>query len=109
MEKFYSILIDLAVLGFFGMLYYFIQKRRIIKASVLEVQAAVQEFLYELHSFLERNKSANYYKELDDFARKLETAANSNELDYMQTALNRIPANLPEKLKNDLRAIKELF
>ncbi len=57
MNTFYSILVDLGVLGFFGFLYYWWQKRRIIRASVYEVRENVQEFLYDLHSYLEKNKS----------------------------------------------------
>ncbi|MEX1099722.1 MAG: hypothetical protein WEB87_04810, partial [Bacteriovoracaceae bacterium] len=72
MENFYSIVVDLGVLAFFGLLYYLFQRRRIIKASTREIQERIQEFLYELHSFLEKNKGKSIYSELDQYALKLE-------------------------------------
>lgn len=109
MSSIYSILIDLGVLGFFGLLYYWWQKRRIIRASVYEVKESVQEFLYDLHSYLEKNKSAKEYSLLDDYARNLEAAANTDDLGQMKVAVMQRPIELPQHLYNSLEEIEKLF
>lgn len=109
MSWFYSILIDLAVLGFFGFLYYMWQRRRIIKHSVFEIQNRLQDFLYDLHSYLEENKNKSFYSELDAFARSLELAANTNDLSAMKLALSKSPESMPSELSEDLERIEKLF
>lgn len=109
MSAFYTILLDLSVLAFLGGLYYFFQKRRIIKASTLEIQDSVQEFLYELHSFLEENKTAPFYEELNSFALNLEAAANTNDLGNMEAAVRQTPKDLPKNLQEELDNIGRLF
>lgn len=109
MQNLYAILIDLGVLGLFGLLYYFFQRRRIIKSSTLEVQDNIQELLYELHSFLEKNKDASFYAELDGFALRLEEAANTHDLSTMRATVEDHPESLPPRFKENLKAIKELF
>lgn len=109
MSAFYSILIDLGILGFFGLLYYWFQRRRIIRASVLEVQDRIQEFLYDLHAFLDKNKNASFYTDLDAFALNLEKAANTHDLKEMRVALSNIPPGLPSEFQKELSSIEALF
>lgn len=109
MSGVYSILIDLGVLGAFGFLYYWLQKRRIIKASTLEIQERIQELLYDLHSYLEKHKSASFYSELDNYAVELERAANTHDLGEMRLAVKAAPQRLPDNLKAELNSIEELF
>lgn len=109
MEKFYSILIDLGVLGLFGLLYYILQRRRILRASSFEAKERIQEFLYNLHSFLDGKESSKSYAALDGYARELESAANESDLKILEQKIREMPGELPQDLREELKSILNIF
>ena len=108
MSSFYSILIDLGVLCFFGLLFYWYQKRRIIRNSTYEIQVGLQKLIYDLHNYLDQKESEEYYQELNTYTEKLEQLIQSPSLIYEKDQLNP-PNSFPIELKDDLYKIQELF
>jgi hypothetical protein len=108
MENFYAILIDLAVLAFFGFLFYLFQKRRIIRSSTYEIQDKLQKFIFDLHSYLDGKNDEMFYQELNSYAERLETLLNNPDILSQKNQLNA-PKALPDDLKDDLEQILKLF
>ncbi|MCO4755674.1 MAG: hypothetical protein KC478_14425 [Bacteriovoracaceae bacterium] len=109
MATFYSLLFDIGVLAFFGLLYYTWQKNRIIKASTAQIRADLSDFIYELHEYLDGKEGSNDYAALNDFATELEQAIETPSLESMKNKVDKAPKALPEKLQLELDRISALF
>lgn len=109
METFYSILIDLGVLTFLGLLYYLWQRRRIIVYSTQEITGELQDFLYHFHSYLQEHQNEEYYTELNAFALSIEESLQTQELALIQRSLNNAPSSLPEEFQKIINQIHKLF
>ncbi|MBC75446.1 MAG: hypothetical protein CME64_05460 [Halobacteriovoraceae bacterium] len=109
MDNFYSILIDIVVLGFFGLLYYTWQKGRIIKASKAQIKAEISDLIYELHEYLDGKEQTSEYQELNSFALALEKCTEQEEFGPMERCLSSSPNQLPARFRADISKIKALF
>lgn len=108
MENVYPILIDLGVLGFFGFLFYFFQRRKILRNSSYEIKQRLQKFIFDLHEFLDGKNEQDFYSVLNTYALNLETVLNSeNILDEKNSLI--APQALPEELKEEIESILKLF
>lgn len=108
MNQFYSILIDLGVLGFFGLLFYIIQKRRILKHSAYEIREQLQKFIFDLHVYLDDKKNETFYRELDEYAQNLEALLPDENILQLKERLTP-PSSLPEEMKQEIGQIQKLF
>lgn len=108
MQDFYSILIDLGVLSFFGFLFYFLQRRRILKHSSYEIREQLQKFIFDLHVFLDDKQNESFYQELDEFAQKLEMILPDQNILDKKEDLNP-PNSLPKNMKQEIELIQSLF
>lgn len=99
-----GIAIDLAVLSFLGWLYYFFQKKRILKSYKLNFNHRKEDFLLELHSTIENNNDNENenIKALNLFAQDVEKANSVTDLKSIST-----PSNLDQRLKELFLNLKE--
>lgn len=108
MENVYPILIDIGVLGFFGFLFYFFQKRRIIRNSTYEIQHRLQKVIFDLHTFLDGKNEQVFYSELNAYAETLEKIISSDNILEQKECLTP-PQNLPDEIKAEIIEIINLF
>ena len=108
MESAYPILIDLGVLGFFGFLFYFLQRRKILRNSTYEIKNRLQKLIFDLHVYLDGKNEQVFYSELNTYALTLESTLKSENILKEKDSLIA-PASLPEELSQELSEIMKLF
>ncbi len=99
MDTWLTVLIELGVLAFFGLLYYIIQKRRILRKDKEDIFYLLEQLIYELHHFLEENKQQNFYSDLNKICLNLELQLENKTLNEIQSSLNQIDTPVPEKIQ----------
>lgn len=72
MDTWLHILIDLLILSFFGILYYFFQKKRIIRISLEDILENLDSFRFKLNEFTESKKNSPDYLSIQSFNNKFE-------------------------------------
>ena len=108
MTSFYSILIDLGVLAFFGLLFYYFQRRRIIKHSKYEIRELLQKFIFDLHVYLDDKQRESDYKKLNQYAEDLEKLLPREDILNLKDQLTP-PKELPENMQREIEQIIQLF
>jgi len=108
MNMVYSILIDIGVLAFFGVLFYLFQRRRILRNSAYEIKDGIQKLTFDLHHFLDDKKNESFYNELNEYALKLEGLLDSMNIHEQRDQL-QAPKSLPSELKEQLDKVISLF
>lgn len=93
MSNFLAIFWEMAILGFLALLFYFYQRRKILSPSKPQEmlnKSEWRQYLYELHCFLDENKEAPFYEELNDFALELEHAYINQDMPLFSQKLLQI-------------------
>ena len=72
MDTWLHILIDLLILSFFGILYYFFQKKRIIRISLEDILENLDSFRFKLNEFTESKMNSSDYLSIQSFNNKFE-------------------------------------
>lgn len=89
MDTFWTILIDIGVLSVFALIYYLIQRRRILTFSLEEIFIHADELIYLCHEQIDNLKKANEdnYQHLETFVEALEVELESEEVDSLKDFL----------------------
>lgn len=110
MDLFKNIIVDLLVLCFFGLLYYFYGKKKIINS----LESLDQEFKWQLdqiivsiHEFLDANKNLTSFKEINDFVTKLEDRIHQSHTDFPKDLVS--PNDLPDEIKQQLNDLSHFL
>lgn len=93
MAQLESIFWELLLLGFFGLLYYLYQRRKILSPkSPADLISGIEwsSYIYELHSFLEKEQAQASYEELNESALRLEDAYLHKDLSQFSHHLLKI-------------------
>lgn len=104
MDLFKNIIVDLLVLCFFGLLYYFYGKKRIINSLEnldQEFRWQLDQIIVSIHEFLEVNKNHTSFKEINDFVTKLEESVHQSHTDFPKDLVS--PNDLPDEIKQQLK------
>lgn len=101
METWLKILIDITVLSFLGLLYYFYQKRRILRVSFNQVINDLESFRLELNEYLEMHSSNTIGQ---NFCDKFENAFNQQDLSTI-LELQNATLGLDSKLEADFQLL----
>lgn len=107
MESLTNIIIDLLVLSFFALLYYFYTRRRIIHSMEFEFQEKLGEIIYLIHEFLESNKQIESFNEINSFVNDLEVLITKDQSNFPKN-LN-IPKDLPTDIQNEFEILFKLL
>jgi hypothetical protein len=74
------ILVDVSILAFFGILYYFYQKRRIIRISLEDIVENLDSFRFKLNEYTESKSNSSDYSLIQSFNNKFEELYQSQSL-----------------------------
>jgi uncharacterized membrane protein YgaE (UPF0421/DUF939 family) len=108
--KLYAILIEIGLLCVLGILYYFFQKRRILKHAKNELLYAFEDFLYDLNVFLEENKTDQSYQQIQKFIEDTEVFVSQQKTEKLCQYLKENDFNAPnEQLAQTWNSIKEII
>jgi len=77
MDLWLNILIDISILAFVGLLYYFYQKRRIIQISKADILADLESYRLKLNEFAETQQEKHEFDLINELCEKVD--------DYCQT------------------------
>ncbi len=80
LDSWLFILVDISILGFFGILYYFYQKRRIIRISLEDIQENLEDFRLKLNEYNDEMKHSDVYSNLQEFTDSFEANFQSEDL-----------------------------
>lgn len=105
-DTWFNLIIEMGVLAFLGLLYYFYQKRKIIRFDKEEIFELVGEVTYELNHFLEEKKEEAFYNTLNIFCTQLEECSENSSIQQLHEILKELPSNIPEKIKIKVQEIK---
>lgn len=85
MENIWKLAFELAFLSFLGLLYYFFQKKRIIKFTIEEIYIHADSLIYLCHEQIEKLKNAKgQYTELEEFVEAFEAEIELEEVDSLK-------------------------
>lgn len=99
-----NILIDIGVLAFIGLLYYFYQKRRIIRVSHEMILYDLNDFRFKLNEFIEKNATHPQLEHLQDLATNIDQIYETQQFDSFHQLLD-YQNTLPEELSKTLLAL----
>lgn len=85
MDTWLHILVDLSILSFFGVLYYFYQKRRIIRTSYEDIIENLDKFRYELNEYTEHMSKQDSYTQIQNFNNKFEDLYEKMDIESFST------------------------
>ena len=105
MDSWWNVLVEAAVLVFFGLLYYFWQKRRIISRDTIEVFEKVHQLTLTLNSYLDGKENESYYQRLNDFTTQLELALKEESIDQIIEAMKMDQGQLTEDITKQITEI----
>ena len=106
MAPWLKITLDISVLAFLGLLYYFIQRRRIIKNDLGEIFHFLEKAIYQSNEFLDNKQDKQFYSRVNSFIESLEKSLEGSDINLLNESLNSIPSELPEEVQIQLREIK---
>lgn len=101
-----NILIDIGILSCIGLLYYFYQKKRIIKNSYQFILENLQHFRYSLNEYVEQMNESDNYQALREFSDQFEVIYQNNELESFSGLLKKQQL-LSKELKNQLNLLND--
>lgn len=101
-----KILIELAVLSFFGFLYYFWQRKRIIRNDIYDIYEKLDEIIYNIEEFI-KDDSKNTNEDLKIFINEVEQALKTTNLKDVYLSIEKVNKNLPSEMETDLTLIQE--
>lgn len=107
MAPWVKILLDLSVLAALGLLYYFVQRRRIIKSDLSEIFHFIEKNIFKAHEFLDTKKENEQYKLMNSFVEGLEKSLETADVKLLNSYLQQIPKGFPKEIKDELNSIKE--
>ncbi len=109
MDSWMQILIELGILALIGLIYYVIQKRRIIYHDKNEIFHKLDELHYVLNEFLHDKDSEAYYASLNEFIGKLDDILQYPTIEGVITLIDSFPQVdvLPEDIMQKLNEIRE--
>lgn len=107
MDSWMNFIFELGVLCFFGFLYYFFQKRRIIRVDTEEIFFQINEIIYDLNNYLDGKESEESYQKLNNLTKDLEKILdNTNIEDVIKFTLGNDFDYVPSDIKKKLLDIK---
>jgi hypothetical protein len=75
-----QILVDISILLFFGVLYYFYQKRRIIRVSLEDIVENLDSFRLQLNEYTENKVGSSNYLSIQSFNNEFEKLYQAEDL-----------------------------
>jgi O6-methylguanine-DNA--protein-cysteine methyltransferase len=108
MNQWLYVLIDIGVLGFFALLYYIYQKRRIIYYSEVEFRLELESLIDNLHYYLEENKDHNQFTQINQFVSQLEKYLEKNPEEISELTITP-PQELPQHFKEHFEHITNML
>lgn len=107
MDQWQKVVIDIAVLAFFALLYYLYQKNRIIYYSQKEFFQELESFLENIQLFLDNNQDMKDRDKYHDFINALEPY--HHKIPKKEDLVIDTPENFPEELKAHFEHLKGLL
>lgn len=101
MESWLNIIIDIGVLAFIGLLYYFFQKRRIIKVTHEMIIQDLSEYRLKVNEFIEQKVKSKELNKLQEFADLLDKIYQTQDLESFHHLI-QYQDILSQKLSNQL-------
>ena len=101
-----TVAIEICILGFFALLYYLYQGRKVKRHFHNERVEAYALWIYDYHHYLEEIKDSPHYNELNAFVAEIETVDLENQM-QRQTLNSKIPKSMDDELKERLCKILE--
>lgn len=97
---------ELAVLAFFGLLYYIWQRRKIIRVDLAELYQSIDEFTFNITEFLNEEDNRAKYPKLIQINKDIHTALQLRELKTIQGHFEEINFTVPSEIEEDIAKIK---
>ncbi|MBD65382.1 MAG: hypothetical protein CME62_09250 [Halobacteriovoraceae bacterium] len=101
MEAFYPILIDIGVLALILLLYYLIQRYRIIRNDKFEIRDIIEELAEQIHQFSEDNPEHPHRKKLETYADHIRELFETSRFEELAREMKTPPAELPSEMRYD--------
>lgn len=105
-----NIAIDIGVLSFIGLVYYFYQKRRIIRISKEEILYALHEFRLKINEFADLSKDSSQYEQIKNFTDLFENELQAQNLEGFLLLKNKasyLDSELSDKFHQILFKIED--
>ena len=109
MKHLWTILIEFAFLGLLGVLYYYYQKRKIMKQDREDIYASLKEMLADLQEELEKNEIRNKADVTSFIKRLTDSNEQRNYVDLISTLKqfeNKIPATFSASFPHFIEQIQ---
>jgi hypothetical protein len=102
-----SLLLEFAVLCFFGLLYYLWQRRKIIRTDLQSVYQEVDKLIYDIKEFLKEESNKDDFKELAQFLSKLEESYLKEDIVLISESLKVTVSKIPTEIQLDINIIND--
>lgn len=107
MQTFYPLLAELGVLVAIALLYYLIQRYRIIRNDKFEIKQIIEECAEQIHQYVEENPSTPNKDALESYADKIVSCFRNQEYKALANALRMPPREIPDELRYDSENLYE--
>ena len=106
MSTWLNILIDIGILSLIGLMYYFWQKKRIIRVSHEAIVHDLENFRLKLNEFVQSMVNNEGYQVLKNFSDQFEELFQTGDIEGFDE-LSKQDRYLSSELKNDLKALND--
>lgn len=106
-EELLLILIEITFVLALAGLYYWFQRKRIIRFDILELYQEVDQILYKLNHFLDKKQKEALYPSLNSYLESLEKSLEDSELDQLYEQLKNPPSEVPFEIQQDIAQAKK--
>ena len=107
MDTFWKIVIEIGILGFFALLYYLFQRKKILQFSSDEIFFHLDELIYNIHERIDFLKSQGQTVEsFQTYIDKLERIRKATDIEKLQVFLQI--HQLPDEDSKLKRSLKDL-
>lgn len=106
MSNWSDILIDIGILSSVGMMYYFYQKRRIIRVSHEAIIGDLEMYRFKLNEFVQSMADTQNYQIVKHFSDQFEVLFQNQDLENFAKLLNQDKC-LSDELKDELKALND--
>lgn len=99
-----NILIDIGILSLIGLMYYYYQKKRIIRVSHENILSDLESYRFKVNEYVDARKNEENYQRLKEFSDHFEKIYTDQNLEGFNELLNKQDL-LSNKLKEQLNAL----
>ena len=102
-----KVAIEIGILAFFALLYYFFQSRKLTRFHNNETANQFALWIYDYHHYLDSIKDHPHYLALNSFVTDIEEINLKNNAERIQL-IEKIPTQMPLDFRERLQKILEL-